>query len=75
MERLTTFRLKIITCIVTTSQIHHDPFLLIKKTMALLSVTAQLRLFQELCTLRTGAKLMVMLTHTGGLELTSLVLD
>lgn len=43
MESLIAFKLKIITCIVTASQKHHDPFLLIK-IMALLSVTGQLRL-------------------------------
>lgn len=75
MERLITFRLEIITCIVTASQKHHDPFLLIKKAMALLSVTVQLRLFQGLCILKIEAKLMAMLTHAGGFELTSLVLD
>lgn len=72
MESLITFRLKIITCIVMAFQKHHDPLLLLKK---ILSVTAQSRLWQGLRILRIRAKLMVMPTHTGGLELTSLVLD
>lgn len=75
MEKLITFRLKIITCIVVPSQKHRNPFLLIKKIMMLLTVTAQLRLFQGLCILRIGAKFMVMPTRTGGLELISLVLN
>jgi len=59
-----------ITYITTASQKPCHPFLLIKKIMALLSVTAQLRLLQGLCVLGTTGKLMLISTHTDGLELT-----